>query len=108
MSKITTATTGVGTTETTIYTCPAGKETTISRFSITGTKDITDLKLKYYNSASSSIISLVDSGVVNSGDTVSYISNSNTLTMNPADYLSALSNVDNSLDIIVTYEETDA
>ena len=56
MSKITTATTGVGTTETTIYTCPTGKETTISRFSITGTKDVTDLKLKYYNSSSSSII----------------------------------------------------
>ena len=51
MSKITTATTGVGTTETTIYTRPTGKETTISRFSITGTKDITYLKLKYYNSA---------------------------------------------------------
>lgn len=108
MSKITTATTGVGTTETTVYTCPTGKETTISRFSITGTQDVTDLKVKYYNSSSSSIIALVDSGVINSGDTISYISNSNTLTMNPSDYLSVLSDVDSSLDILITYEETDA
>ena len=41
MSKVTTTTTGVGTTETTIYTCPSGKETTVYRFSTTGKKDIT-------------------------------------------------------------------
>ena len=108
MSKISTATKGVGTTETTIYTCPSGKETTVSRFSVTGTQDVSAFRIKYYNSSSNNTINLIDNGSINSGDTISYISNSNTLTLNPSDYLSVLSDVDSSLDIIITYEETDA
>lgn len=108
MSKVTTTTTGVGTTETTIYTCPSGKQTTVYRFSTTGKEDITALKISYYNSSSNSTIDLIKNGVLNSGDTISYISNSNTLIMNTGDYLSVLSEVDSSVDIIITYEETDA
>ena len=74
MSKISTATKGVGTTETTIYTCPSGKETTVSRFSVTGTQDVSAFRIKYYNSSSNNTINLIDNGSINSGDTISYIS----------------------------------
>ena len=107
MSKITTTTTGIGTTETTIYTCPANKETTVTRFSTTGTEDVSALQISYYNSNSNNTINLIKNGVLNSGDTISYIGNSNSLFMNTGDYLTVISDVDSSIDVIITYEEVD-
>jgi len=98
----------IGTTEQIVYTCPTNKVSTISRFSITNTSDseIT-FDLRYYNASANTSIYLGKNGVLAAGGQHVNVSNTNTLILNVNDYISVLSNVDSSIDAIVTYEESD-
>ena len=98
----------IGTTEQIAYTCPTGKRSTISRFSITNISDseIT-FDLRYYNASGNSNIYLTKNGVLPAGGQHINVSNTNTLVLNVNDYISVLSTVDSSIDAIVTYEESD-
>ena len=98
----------IGATEQVVYTCPTSKRSTISRFSITNTSDseIT-FDLRYYNASANTSIYLGKNGVLAAGGQHVNVSNTNTLILNVNDYISVLSNVDSSIDAIVTYEESD-
>ena len=95
-----------GTTEQVLYTCPTGKRSTISRFSITNTSDseIT-FDLRYYNASANTSIYLAKNGVLAAGGQHINVSNTNTLVLNVNDYIAASSSIDSSIDAIVTYEE---
>jgi len=98
----------IGITEQKLYTCPTGKVSTFSRFSITNTSDseIT-FDLRYYNALGNESIYLAKNGVLAAGGQHINISNTNTLVLNVNDYITVLSTVDSSIDAIVTYEESD-
>jgi hypothetical protein len=97
-----------GTTEQVLYTCPASKNSTISRFSISNTADseIT-FDLRYYNASANTSIYLAKNGVLAAGGQHVNVGNTNTLVLNVNDYIAALSSIDSSIDAIVTYEESD-
>ena len=98
----------IGITEQKLYTCPTGKVSTFSRFSITNTSDseIT-FDLRYYNASGNESIYLAKNGVLAAGGQHINVSNTNTLVLNANDYITVLSTVDSSIDAIVTYEESD-
>ena len=98
----------IGTTEQILYTCPFGKVSTISRFSITNTEsESITFDLRYYNASSNSSIYLAKNGVLSEGTQHVSMSNTNTLVLNVNDYITVMSNMDSSIDAIITYEESD-
>jgi|TARA_B110000285_G_C14633800_1_gene384622 hypothetical protein len=108
MSKLTTITQGIGTTETKIYTCPTGKNSTISKLSLTNVSEsLVNFNISYYNSFSNATTYLAKQGYLDAGTIFDSIGNTNTLDLNVGDYLTVLSTADSSIDIIITYEELD-
>lgn len=98
----------IGTTEQIVYTCPTGKISTLSRFSITNTSDNEiSFDLRYYNASANTSIYLAKNGVLAAGGQHVNVSNTNTLVLNVNDYIAASSSIDSSIDAIVTYEESD-
>jgi len=98
----------IGTTETTIYTCPAAKTATVSRVSVANIleSDIT-FHISYYNATDNATVYFIKNGHLSSGQNHISISNSNTLSMSADDYITILSDTEASIDAIITYEEVD-
>lgn len=103
---VTSTISNLGTTETTIYTCPVGNTSTISKLSLANVvdEDIT-FSISYYDSSADSTIFLIKNGHLSIGQKHDSISNSNTLTLNASDCIKVISNVPSSMHAIISYEE---
>ena len=98
----------IGLTETKIYQCPTDKKSIVSRVSVANISDSsTTFNIGYYNSLDNSTVYFIKNGVLDSGQNHIAISSSGTLSVAANDYITVISNIDSSIDAIITYEESD-
>ena len=100
--------TGIGLTETKIYQCPINKTSTISRVSVSNISDtLITFNIGYYNSTDNNTVYFIKNGKLDEGQNHIAVSSSGTLSVSADDYITVISNIDSSIDAIVTYEESD-
>ena len=104
----TTTKTGIGLTETKIYQCPTNKTSIISRVSVSNiSEDLVTFHIGYYNSTDNSTVYFIKNGKLDAGQNHIAVSSSGTLSVSADDYITVISNIDSSIDAIITYEESD-